>query len=78
MPRTVRNFWVTGSCDGMQKQVGFGPRAKDGNAEVTVHMRHKGSVTTPVVIEGIARWDGTLLLRVTINGNVTEHVTNRD
>ena len=78
MPRNVRNFWIELSADGYTKTVAIGPKSKDGNAEVTVNMRHKGCVTTPLVVEGIAQSNGKLLLRVTLNGKVFEHVTDRD
>lgn len=51
-PVSVRNFWIDAYVDG-QKPKGFGPRAKDGGFTLYIKMRDKGSVTTPLVVQGI-------------------------
>lgn len=78
MPRSVRNFWIDTSVDGRQTDIATGPRNKSGGFSINISQRDNGQVTTPLTIEGTARSDGKILLKVKYKGEiVVRHETER-
>ena len=68
----TRNFWIEAGIDGMKTQLKGGPRAKDGGFSMVIYMRNEGGIDRPIDIEGIAKPDGSLVLRVTDKENNKE------
>lgn len=78
MPRNVRNFWFDADIDGRSSRLSGGPSRKDGGFSINVKQRDKGSIVNAARIDGIAREDGSLLLRITTaDGRESEFVTSR-
>ena len=63
-PRVVRNFFIKGQVDGVQKHIGTGPKGKEGGMTVSIYMRSDGMVMPALEIEGYAYDDGRLSLTV--------------
>lgn len=60
----TRNFWLEGRIDGQKTKIEGGPRSKDGGFTLTVKMRDNGGISKPLIIEGRANEDGSLVLVV--------------
>ena len=79
MPRNVRNFWLKATIDGRGSVLSGGPVRKDGGFYLTVEQRDGGEIITALKVSGIARTDGSILLRVEPTGaQAVEVVTLRD
>lgn len=77
MPRNVRNFWIKGQIDGVENNVEFGPKTKEGGFSLTVSMRDKGEICVPITIVGRAE-DGKLTLNLSFGDDFGwELVTER-
>lgn len=67
MPRNVRNFWIDLNVDGVQNDVGTGPRKADGGFTQTVKIREQGSISdTEVKLRGYVNREGKLCLAVSV------------
>lgn len=73
MPRNVRNFWIEADIDGRESRLSGGPVSKDGRIDVTFKQRDNGSVTHALRVQGYARADGSLTLRVFDADDVAIH-----
>jgi hypothetical protein len=69
MPRNVRNFWLDADVEGRTTRLTGGPVSRDGGFNLDIRMRDDGCVTKPVSITGRAYPDGTLMLRVFVEGS---------
>ena len=78
MARNVRNWWVTGSADGKQTDVSFGPKGITGSFDVTIYQRDKGNVVTPLHIRGETYELGMLRLVVTDDKGEVIHTHNTE
>jgi hypothetical protein len=72
----VRNFYLKADIDGRKTTLEGGPKNKEGGFDLTIYMRDKGSITTPVTING-RELNGKLYLEIYINGEYHEIVTER-
>ena len=68
----TRNFWIEADIDGRKTELAGGPRRKDGGFVMNIYMRNEGGIDRPIDIEGIAKSDGSLMLRVTDKENNKE------
>jgi hypothetical protein len=77
MPRFVRNFWVSGTADGVKSGIkGTGPNSADGGLELTILVREDGRISDRKLrIKGYARGDGALVLEAYEEGRWEERVT---
>ena len=64
MPRFVRNFWVSGTVDGVQSGIkGTGPKSCGGGIDLTILIREDGRISDRKLrIRGCATSEGTLRL----------------
>jgi hypothetical protein len=79
-PRTVRNFWVTGSADGRATGIAFGPNTGiNAGIVLTIFQRDKGQVVKAFEVFGRMTKDGKLKLTVTreTGGAPLENITER-
>lgn len=73
----IRNFWLDVNIDGRKTNLEGGPRSRFGGFLARINQRDRGSITTPIEIEGIED-DGELVVKIYIEGAlVAEHRTNR-
>lgn len=77
MPRNVRNWWIDARIDGRTSKLEGGPSSKEGGFTLNIKQRDDGVIVQPLRVEGLARTDGSLLLRVYVNGKLTEYETRR-
>jgi hypothetical protein len=77
MPRVLQNFWIDAEIDGRASRVSTRTKTKEGGFEVKVRMRDEGCVTNPVTVQGFAHPDGTLTLRVEIEGQETVYIQTK-
>lgn len=69
MPRNVRNFWIELSVDGKKETVETGPVSKTGGFYMTIKMRDKGGIDTPIRIDGRATEEGKISLSIVNHSN---------
>ena len=60
MSRNVRNFWMTASIDGKERNLESGPRFADGGMTVDFLIRDKGHVAKSISVECKAHMSGPL------------------
>lgn len=74
----LRNWWVEADVDGRRTGAAFGPRGRAGGFRLTVRQRHDGESVRVLTVEGEARADGLLTLRVWDGeGRLLENVATR-
>lgn len=67
----VRNFYIEALIDGRETKLEGGPRNKVGGFSATVKIRDHGGIAHAVRLDGFARDDGTLSIRVSPGSGVT-------
>ena len=67
----VRNFYIEAQVDGRETKLEGGPRNKTGGFSATVKIRDNGSIAHALRIDGYARDDGSLSIRVSPGSGVT-------
>jgi hypothetical protein len=60
----TRNWWISAEIDGRKTNLAGGPRAKSGGFLLRVRQRDNGASVGAVTLSGIARADGSLVLRI--------------
>lgn len=60
----VRNFYIKANIDGRTSTLSGGPAGKGGGFSMTVYIRDKGNIRTALLVSGMARSDGSLVLEV--------------
>ena len=60
MPRNVRNFWMTASIDGKERDLESGPSSADGGMTIDLLIRDKGQVAKSISVECKAHMSGLL------------------
>ena len=60
MSRNVRNFWMTASIDGKERDLENGPRSADGGMTVDFLIRDNGQVAKSISVECKAHMSGLL------------------
>jgi len=60
----VRNWWIEADIDGRRTELSGGPRAKTGGFTLRIYQRNCGAIMTAARIEGFAKDNGDLILRI--------------